>query len=109
MLREVKCPQRAARLLGFRVTGTGTAAIAEGTNDAALTDNGTGDYTLTFTKPFARTPVVSGNSITTNAYVQIGTISATAIQILTKNLDDDTALDASFHLHVLGFDVADQI
>jgi hypothetical protein len=31
----------------FAVTGTGTAAITFGSSDLTLTDNGTGDYTLT--------------------------------------------------------------
>jgi hypothetical protein len=31
----------------FAVTGTGTAAITFGSSDLDLTDNGTGDYTLT--------------------------------------------------------------
>lgn len=107
MLRDIKSPQRAMRMLSFRITGTGTAAIAEGGFDATLTDNGTGDYTLTFTNPFARLPTVVANVVTANCYVQIGTLAVGSVQLLVKDLDDDSAKDAVFHCLVMGPDVAD--
>ncbi len=110
MLREIKGTQRLPRVLAFRVDGTGTASILEGSFDAALTDNGTGDYTLTFTKAFARTPVVvvtpigaSGDVIAT-----LDTISTTAVIINTwDGTDGTTAKDADFHVLVHGWDAAD--
>ena len=48
MLREIKSTQRKVRHLYFKVTGTGTAVIDQGGQDAVLVDNGTGSYKLTF-------------------------------------------------------------
>ncbi len=111
MLREIKGTQRLPRVLAFRVTGTGTAVINEGNFDATLTDNGTGDYTLTFAKPFARTPVVmitpvgaAGDIIAT-----IDTVSTTAVIVNTWDATDGTtAKDGVFHVLVHGWDAADQ-
>lgn len=109
MLREIKGTQRLPRVLAFRVDGTGTASILEGAFDATLTDNGTGDYTLTFAKPFARVPVVLGASIlAASGVVEIDAISATAIGIKTFAVDGTTATDVDFHVALLGFDSADQ-
>jgi hypothetical protein len=108
MLRDIKGTQRLPRLLAFRVDGTGTASILEGGFHASLVDNGTGDYTLTFFKPFVRVPVCSGNAIgSTAAIINIAVVSATAVQI--KAFDAaGLAADVDFHLTVLGWDSADQ-
>lgn len=108
MLREIKGTQRLPRALSFRVDGTGTASILEGAFDATLVDNGTGDYTLTFAKPFVRVPVCSGNVVgSTAAIVNIAVVSVTAVQV--KIFDAaGSAADADFHLSVLGWDSADQ-
>ena len=112
MLRDVKSSQRQPRLLAFRVTGTGTAAINEGTTDATLTDNGTGDYTLTFSKAFLRTPIVSAIPVASagDVIMCIHTVSTTAVRIVAfDGTDGTTAKDAVFHAMVLGFDAADVI
>lgn len=112
MLRQVKSSQRAPRLLAFRVTGTGTAVIDLGGTDATLTDNGTGDYTLTFAKAFSRVPVVSviAVSATGDVLCSLGTVSATAVQIKCwDGTDGTTAKDAVFHAIVVGYDSPDQI
>jgi len=108
MLRDIKGSQRLPRLLALRVDGTGTASILEGKFDATLVDNGTGDYTLTFAKPYLRVPVCIGSVVgATAAIVNIAAVSATAVQI---NIFDaaGSAADADFHLSVLGWDSADQ-
>tara|TARA_R110000868_G_scaffold276891_1_gene536677 strand:- start:1465 stop:1794 length:330 start_codon:yes stop_codon:yes gene_type:complete len=108
MLRDVKSTQRLTRLLSFRVDGTGTASILEGSQQATLVDNGTGDYTLTFAVPFVRVPVCSGNAIgSTAAIINVAVVSISAVQI--KAFDAaGAAVDVDFHLSVLGFDSADQ-
>lgn len=109
MLRDIKGTQRLPRLLAFRVDGTGTASILEGAFDATLVDNGTGDYTLTFAKPFARVPVVLGSGIVAaSGIVEIDAISATAVGIKIFAEDGSTAQDSDFHLAILGWDSADQ-
>lgn len=98
-----------ARQLGFKVTGTGTAAINQGSTDATLTDNGTGDYTLTFTKPFARAPIPVVTPLTTGIHAEVTSASSTAVRIKTFAVaDGTTATDAVFFVHVLGYDSADE-
>jgi hypothetical protein len=107
MLRSIKSSQRLPRQLAFKVTGTGTAAITIGKFDATLTDNNTGDYTLTFAKPFARIPVAVASCETATCYAEIASATATSVQILTKS-NANVATDAVFHLIVQGYDAADE-
>lgn len=110
MLREIKGTQRLPRVLAFRVDGTGTASILEGQFDATLTDTGTGDYTLTFAKPFARTPVVliTPISATGDLIATIETVTTALIDIrLWDGTDGTTAKDGDFHVLVHGWDTAD--
>ena len=109
MLREIKGSQRLPRLLAFKLTGTGTAALGEGKYDAALVDNGTGDYTLTFTKAFARVPVIQAASLTAEVNIKIHAISTTAVQIKTFAMDGTTAKDAVLDIMALGWDALDQV
>ncbi len=108
MLREIKGTQRLPRMLAFKLTGTGTAALGEGKYDATLTDNGTGDYTLTFTKPFTRAPVVTANSKTAGIHIELTTVSATLINIKSFAVDGTTPTDAVLEILALGWDSADQ-
>lgn len=108
MLREIKGTQLKPRLLAFKLTGSGTAALNEGAFDAALTDNGTGDYTLTFTKPFARAPIVSIVSMTEETNIKAHAVAAASIQIKTFGVDGTTAKDAVLQIMVLGWDDATQ-
>jgi hypothetical protein len=110
MLRDVKCSQRLARIHGFRVDGTGTASILAGGFDGTLVDNGTGDYTITFTKAFAanRLPVCVGSAIgATAAVVQLAAVTTSTVQVLCFDAAG-VAVDADFHLHVLGYDSSDE-
>jgi hypothetical protein len=107
MLRQIKGSQRLPRLLAFKVTGTGTAAIGEGSQDATLTDNGVGDYTLTFRTAFLRAPVVVASSLTALAYCEVSASVAASCRILTKKTLDNSAIDAVFFALVLGWDTAD--
>ncbi len=108
MMRELKGTQRLPRALFFRVDGTGTASLLEGSNDATLTDNGVGDYTLTWARPFLRVPVVVATPVTTAIHCEIAVVSVTAVQIKTFAVaDGTTATDADFHLMVQGWDTAD--
>lgn len=107
MLREIKCPQRMPRQLHFKVDGTGTASILVGQFDGTLADNGAGDYTITFAKPFARVPVVVCSSMTAGAVMQVASATASAVQIVVKDTAG-AALDVDFFVIVQGFDAADQ-
>lgn len=106
--RSIKGTQRHPRQIAFRVDGTGTASILEGTTDATLTDNGTGDYTLTWAQPFARVPVVVVTPVTTAIHCEHTGASTTAVNIKTFAVaDGTTATDADFHVLVYGYDSAD--
>lgn len=111
MLRRVKCSQRNPRLLGFKVTGTGTAAINQGVFDATLVDNGTGDWTLTWVVPYARAPipVVSALASAGDIIFCVKAVSSTSCQINGFDATDGTtAKDGIFFLQVLGYDSVDE-
>lgn len=93
------------RLLLFKVTGSGTAAINYGDEDAALTDNGTGNYTLTFVNSFLRAPIVLATAASARAAVTAQ--STTACTVKTSNAAG-AAADAVFYVAVLGFDYSVQ-
>ena len=109
MLRSIKSPQRLPRQLAFKVDGTGTASIVIGSKDATLTDDGTGLYTLTFAKPFARAPIAVGSVIYGASGLILSVASATATAVQVRIYDGAGAdADADFHLIVQGYDAADE-
>lgn len=107
--RSVKCRQRLPHIIGARVDGTGTAAMLEGTQEITLTDNGTGDYTLTFAVPFKRVPVVVASALTAATHIKLHAVAVGSVQIKTYAMDGTTAQDADFHVQILGFDAADEV
>ena len=109
LTRALEMAQRRPRMEAFSVDGTGTASIVIGAARATLTDNGTGDYTLTFLDPFARVPMAVGMTKTADSILQTSTISATAVRILAFDATDGTtAKDVDFDLLVVGFDSAEE-
>lgn len=103
--RSVRSPQLGTRIMYFKVTGTGTAAINQGSEDATLSDNNTGDYTLTWTEPFQQAPIViafTGTDVTT-AWVKTAP-TTTAVTIETVGADQTTPTDAIFYVIVIGSD-----
>jgi hypothetical protein len=107
--KAVTCPQRAMRMMSVVVDGTGTASLGGiCANDMTLTDNGTGDYTLTMKHAFKQLPQVLATPVTDNRICKIGTVTASAVQILTEDLSGSAA-DADFHVILLGSDTLDQI
>lgn len=107
--RTPKCGQRLPYVMALRVDGTGTASILEGGSDCTLTDNGTGDYTLTFRQAFRRTPVITVSALTAAIHCQVFAISTSSVQIKTFAVDGTTATDADFHVMIFGFDAADAV
>lgn len=116
MLREIKCSQRLARQLAFRVDGGDVAGgsstrngLLEGKFDALITENSSGNYTLVFTKPFGRVPVCVAMPVTDVTTMRIIAVSATSVQLEQVGADQTTPVaDGDFHLIVMGFDAADQ-
>lgn len=109
MLREIKGSKRLPRALFFRVDGTGAASILEGAFDATLVDNGVGDWTLTFARPFGRTPVVALAALTADSILQIHTVNNTTLRVKAFAAHDGvTAQDVDFHAAVYGSDAANE-
>jgi len=107
-LRELGIRQRKAELICVYVDGTGTAAITEGKYLATLTDNGTGDYTITLNSPAARNIHVVGamGMGTVDVRPSITALSATAVRIVWEVSGTDT--DTEFYLTLIAFYTAEQ-
>lgn len=97
--------QRKPRLMGFNITGTGTAALSFD-GGGSLTDNGTGDYSITFDKAFTRPPIVVVTGNASRACVQ-ATPTTSACRVLTFNAAHSAA-DALCSVLVLGYDSPDE-
>jgi hypothetical protein len=106
MGRAIQVPQLKPRIEVIRIDGTGTANLSCGDTDATLTDNGTGDFTLTWTQPFARAPLVFVTGLDDRAQLKSAPTS-TAATIVTFDTDG-VASDAEVSVLVLGFDSADE-
>lgn len=82
MTRSLKSKQRKAKLMSVILTGTGTAALSGlDQHQMTLTDNGVGDYTLTFDDPMVAdfSAVVSSQTVGINA--QVFAKSATSLRL----------------------------
>lgn len=109
MRSQVVSNQRLPRIEAF---GCSDTAITENTSGGTFTDNGTGDYTITFTRPFRRTPVASAPialHATLKLYSTLTVLSASSIRI--KFFDEGgVARDVtSFSVILVGSDAVDQI
>lgn len=103
-LRWLGIRQSKAEVINARVTGTGTAVIDEGGNQLTLTDNGVGDWTLTFKRPFRRTPVVTVTTLNADSVAFIASVSTTAVNIKTRTVAaSPAAVDTVFHAQIVGF------
>jgi hypothetical protein len=107
--KQVVCPQMRMRLMSAIVDGTGTAALGGiCANNMSLTDNGTGDYTLTFDLPYQQAPQVLATPVTDNIVCKVTSALVGSVRILTENLSG-VATDADFHVVIIGSDSQDQI
>lgn len=94
------------------ITGAGTASVASNDGSLTLTDNGTGDYTITFGDVFTSAPQVVANGVDTfaatdgAAVISIVSAATNAIQfnaIKAGDEDSNGALaDMSVHFIVIG-------
>ena len=115
MQRSIKSEQRAVRMLALRIEGsTGTVSL-EGLDAlrCSVTDNGVGDYTINFTKAFAEAPHVSLAAEATGIMLHASSITASAVRIICKLVDQDAtyaapaAAEADVQVIVVGHDVTD--
>jgi hypothetical protein len=116
MLREMKTTQRLTRVLPLRIDGAAVAGgtltkngVLEGKEHVTITENSSGNYTITFNTPFARVPVVTMAPATDVTTLRIIAVAAGTVQVEQVGADQTTPVaDGSFHLLVVGFDSADQ-
>lgn len=106
---QVESNQRAPRIEAF---GCSDTAITENKTGGTFTDHGTGDYTITFSRPFARTPVVAGLvalHATLKLYGKVTSLSTTAMRVAFFD-EGGVARDVtSFFATLVGSDAADQV
>lgn len=109
MLRPIRHDHARPRLLADRITYSGgTPSVAGVPASYTLTDNGSGDTTLTFTDPFQRQPI----AILTPSETSVGSIgnltsaSKTAVRIVA-NTSGGAGQDETQHFLVLGWDSPD--
>lgn len=106
---NVLVPLRSPRIIAGRVTTTiGVPAVTIGGTaggvDVTVTDNGLGDYTLTFAKPFRRAPVVIPTGLAGRAQLK-SAASVSAATIVTFNAAG-AAADDSFDFIAIGSDAS---
>ena len=108
--RPVESAQRRLRMMALKLDGTGTAALSGPCSlEATLTDNGTGDYTVTFDKAFTQAPVVTATCITADCIVNTITAAVGSVQITLVDATDGTsAKDGDIEIILVGSDVADK-
>lgn len=106
--RGIKSAQRKERQMTFVLDASGPT-LTVGSNQATVATAGTGDFTLTFTEPFARAPYAVITPIVSDcqAYSDASTVST--IDINVTDADGTTAADKDVLIHVIGWDAPDEI
>ena len=107
MKRSIKSSQRSTRVIAVTISADGETVTGPDKNAVTVTDTGTGDKLITFGQAFAQAPtVVCSNGGTSAKVVRRGTLSASAVQILSFNLaDGTTAADCIVDVVIVGVDV----
>lgn len=83
--------------------GTNLGIAEEGANFGTVTQNGTGDYTITFNRAGRRAyRLVGGNCTSANAFIRSSTESTTAIRFITV-LDTGILSNQDCNLQIMGF------
>lgn len=111
-----KAVQLGVRMIPLRIDGSDvgggtltTNGVLEGKTHVKITENSSGNYTITFNQAFHRTPVVTSMTATDVSTLRIIDVSKTMVQVEQVGADQTTPLaDGDFHLLVVGFDCADQ-
>lgn len=108
LYHHIYTPVYSPRIIGFHVDGTGTASLVSGKFQGTLTDNGTGDYTITFNRQFAEAPLIFGTVIGSTAGV-VNKVTSSVSNVNVKTFDAaGNATDLDFYLFVVGKDTPGQ-
>lgn len=101
--QEVKIPMDGARMVLFHINGTaGTQQAGLNAAEGTLTKQGTGLYTMTFRRPFTKTPYVIFQSMSTTRLIEVATKDNKTITIEAFNSSSGAAADAEFLMVVIG-------
>lgn len=114
MTRSVKSPQRMVEVLCAEIDeNSGSPQLVTGGQDFTITDNGTGDYTLTFAKssPQAVLAVhVTPKAAAGDLIATVGTVSTSAVQVLGwDGTDGTTAKEMDCYVTVVVRHAADEV
>lgn len=109
MFNLLETAQRRCAVIPFRVTVSGgTPTVVEGGSFLTVTDNGAGDFTLTFASRIgasARTPVVFAMAETdsaTNEYI-VNSVTADLSSSAFRLIVNDDAGTATDNINISGF------
>lgn len=113
-LRSIKSSQRLVEVLCAEIDENGgTPQFVTGGEDFSLTDNGAGDYTLTLLRGIPERILavhVTPKAAAGDVIASVGTVSATAAQILLwDGTDGTTAKDADCYVTIIVSHAADEI
>lgn len=101
--RPVKADQRNVIMKCFKILDTaGTPSLTVGSTDGSITDNGVGDYTITFSSPMDRAMTAMVVPMEADAIAYVSALSASAITVKVTLADGSTAADASCLVTVVG-------
>jgi len=108
--RAIASAQQGERRLPFRLNAdASTPTLVVGDTQATLVRTGTGDYLVTFNRPFGgRVPIVIGSGAEDNAVMRLGTSTLTAVQILIEDASTNAAADLDVCFDVIGWEQADE-
>lgn len=95
------------RIIWGKITGS-SGAVAIGTSDFSCVRNTTGDYTVTFKRPFSQTPVVlttAINTATATATIDqnVTTRTASSVEVIVGD-NTGSGVDSDFYIVVIGQD-----
>jgi hypothetical protein len=98
--------QRKVRIEAFSSSAT---ALSEGSARGTFSTAGTGDYTITFSEPFARAPVAVANALhaTLSLKCVLHTVSTTIVRLIVRNDSGTATAPTAFHVQVFGSDSND--
>lgn len=99
--RSIISNQLKMRMLNFSVV----SEVAGGPDAAAISsivDNGTGNYTITLSRPFYMAPVVQVTAITEDAIVNVEAVDYNVVTVQCRVSGADS--DADFYMQLIGSD-----
>jgi len=108
MRRSIKVPFPMPRIELYTLDGTASPAALSTTCDGTVTDNGTGDWTITFKEPFARIPAVLVTGKDFRAQ-QLATATTTTCRVGAFNLSgaSHAAVDDKLYVAAIGTNLDD--